>query len=220
VQQLLCRSVDMGGLAVVDRDLGALLVLDVLAVLAGARLAVRSLLHLARKRVRHLGLGFRFRLVVPDLLLVLARDLGHDEVHLLGDQLALLPSDWLTSLSSCPHLFSILISLPVGDTVLFCDILALRNHLEMRNCLGSLFASLLYKQLGRQLCLVELLWNHSHGTLSVRNNLTSGLHHLRTNILLSVLAFLDKHRVTLLIVSLDPLDGLVGGHVHTKLLVM
>ena len=116
------------------------------------------------------------------------------------------------------HLFSVLISLPVCDAVLLCDVLALRNHLEMGNSLGSLFASLLYKQLWSQLCLVELLRNHAHGALSVRNNLTSGLHHVCANIFLSVLTFLDKNGVTFLIVSLHPLDGLVGGDVNTKLL--
>ena len=116
------------------------------------------------------------------------------------------------------HLFSILISLPICDTVLLGDVLALRNHLEMRNSFGSLLASLLYKQLGSQLSLVELLRNHSHGTLSVRNNLTSGLHHISTNIFLSVLAFLDKNCVTFFAISLYPLDGLVGGYINTKLL--
>ena len=116
------------------------------------------------------------------------------------------------------RLVAVAVRLPVGDAVLLCDVLALRNHLEMGNSLGSLFASLLYKQLGSQLCLVELLRNHAHGALSVRNNLTSGLHHVCANILLSVLTFLDKNRVTFLIVSLHPLDGLVRRDINTKLL--
>ena len=40
----------------------------------------------------------------PDLLLVLARDLGHDEVHVLGHQLALLPGHRLARLRPRPHL--------------------------------------------------------------------------------------------------------------------
>ena len=40
----------------------------------------------------------------PDLLLVLARDLGHDEVHVLGHQLALLPGHRLAGISARPHL--------------------------------------------------------------------------------------------------------------------
>ena len=94
----------MGLLTAVDGDLGALLVLDVLAVLTCARLTMGCLLHHARERVRHLGLCFRFRFVVPDLLLVLARDLGDNEVNLLRNQFTFLPRDWLTSLSSCPDL--------------------------------------------------------------------------------------------------------------------
>ena len=37
-------------------------------------------------------------------LLVLAGDLGDDEVNILGDQLTLLPGDGLTGLGPGPHL--------------------------------------------------------------------------------------------------------------------
>ena len=94
----------MSRLAAVDRDLGTLLVADHLAVLPGARLAVGGALHLAGEGVGHPGVSLRLWLVVPDLLLVLAHDLGHDEVDLLGHQLALLPRDWFTGLGSGPHL--------------------------------------------------------------------------------------------------------------------
>ena len=43
-------------------------------------------------------------LMVPELLLGFALDLRHDELDLLGDQLALLPRHWLASISACPHL--------------------------------------------------------------------------------------------------------------------
>ena len=43
-------------------------------------------------------------LVVPELLLGLALDLGHDELDVLGNQLALLPGHWLTRVGSGPDL--------------------------------------------------------------------------------------------------------------------
>ena len=43
-------------------------------------------------------------LVVPELLLGLALDLGHDELHVLGNQLALLPGHWLACISARPNL--------------------------------------------------------------------------------------------------------------------
>ena len=110
----------VGGLAGVDRHLLALLELDVLAVLPRLRHTVGRLLHLAAEGVGHLGVGLRLWLVIPDLLqlvrkssacslsnthlLVLACDLRDDEVNILGDQLTLLPGDWLTGLSPSPHL--------------------------------------------------------------------------------------------------------------------
>ena len=44
------------------------------------------------------------RLVIPELLLGLALDLGHDELHVLGNQLALLPGHWLARVGACPNL--------------------------------------------------------------------------------------------------------------------
>ena len=46
------------------------------------------------------------RLVEPELLLLQAVHLRHDELDLLGHQLALLPGDGLTLLSSSPDLLS------------------------------------------------------------------------------------------------------------------
>ena len=43
-------------------------------------------------------------LVVPELLLGLALDLGHDELDVLGNQLALLPGHWLACIGACPNL--------------------------------------------------------------------------------------------------------------------
>ena len=42
--------------------------------------------------------------MIPDLLLVTAGDLRDNELDILGDQLTLLPGDWLTGLSPGPHL--------------------------------------------------------------------------------------------------------------------
>ena len=71
-------------------------------------------------------------------LLVLASDLGDNEVDYLLDQLTLLPGDGLTGLCSSPHLFPILVSLPVRDAVLFGDVFTVRHHLDVGHGLGSL----------------------------------------------------------------------------------
>ena len=68
MEQLLCGLVDVGGLAVVDRHLLALLVPDVLAVLPGLRHTVCRLLHGAAEGVGHLCVSLGLRLVIPDLL--------------------------------------------------------------------------------------------------------------------------------------------------------
>ena len=44
------------------------------------------------------------RLMVPELLLGFALDLRHDELDILGNQLALLPGHWLAGIGPCPHL--------------------------------------------------------------------------------------------------------------------
>ena len=44
------------------------------------------------------------RLVVPELLLGLALDLRHDELDVLGNQLAFLPGHWLAGVGARPHL--------------------------------------------------------------------------------------------------------------------
>ena len=42
--------------------------------------------------------------MVPELLLGLTLDLGHDELHVLGNQLALLPGHWLAGIGARPNL--------------------------------------------------------------------------------------------------------------------
>ena len=199
VKQFLCWSMDMSWLATVDRDLGTLLVVDHLAVLPGPGLAVSRLPDLAGEGVGHPGVSLRLWFMIPYLLLVLAHDLWHDKVHLLGDQLALLPCHGFTGLGASPHLhinalimewlsqcryylFSILVSLPVCDTVLLGHILALWHHLDVRHCLGSLLACLLHKQLGGELGPVELLGDHAHGALGEGDHGAGSLHHLSTHI--------------------------------------
>ena len=44
------------------------------------------------------------RLMVPELLLGFALDLRHDELDILGNQLALLPGHWLACIGPRPHL--------------------------------------------------------------------------------------------------------------------
>ena len=74
----------------------------------------------------------------PDLLGVGAVDLRYDELDVLGDQLALLPSYWFTGFVSCPDLLPIGIGLPESYTVLLRHISALRQHLYVRDHLTSL----------------------------------------------------------------------------------
>ena len=61
-------------------------------------------LDLAGEGVGHPGVRDGLRLVVPDLLVVLADDLRDDELHVLRHQLALLPGDGLAGLSAGPDL--------------------------------------------------------------------------------------------------------------------
>ena len=77
---------------------------DLFTVWPGDRPAVGGLLDLAVEGVGHPGAGVGLGLVVPDLLLVVARDLGHDELHVFGHQLALLPGHGLTRLRPGPNL--------------------------------------------------------------------------------------------------------------------
>ena len=63
-----------------------------------------SFLDLAGEGVGHPGPLVVLGLVVPDLLLVAAVDLGHDELDVLGDQFALLPGDRLALLGTGPDL--------------------------------------------------------------------------------------------------------------------
>ena len=126
-------------------NLLALIPCDFLTVWSDYGPAVGSFLHLASEGVCHPRPLVVLRLVVPDLLLVAAVDLGHDELDVLGDQLALLPGHWLTGVGARPHLgvsfsqsgkkpsnlLAIGVSLPKGDTVLLRHIPALRQHLEV-----------------------------------------------------------------------------------------
>ena len=63
-----------------------------------------SFLDLAGEGVSHPGPLVVLGLVVPELLLGLALDLGHDELDVLGNQLALLPGHWLACIGACPDL--------------------------------------------------------------------------------------------------------------------
>ena len=63
-----------------------------------------SFLDLAGEGVGHPGSLVVLRLVVPDLLLVIAVNLGDDELDVFRDQLALLPGDGLAGLRPSPDL--------------------------------------------------------------------------------------------------------------------
>ena len=63
-----------------------------------------GLLDLAVECVGHPGARVGLRFMIPDLLLVIAGDLWHDKLYILGHQLTLLPGHWFTSLGSSPNL--------------------------------------------------------------------------------------------------------------------
>ena len=77
---------------------------DFLAVWSRNGSTVGSFLDLAGEGVGHPGALVVLRLVVPDLLLVAAVNLRHDELHVFGDELTLLPGDRLALLCTSPDL--------------------------------------------------------------------------------------------------------------------
>ena len=107
----------MGWFAGVDRNLTTFLEGDRLAVRPLHRFTVGGALHLTGEGVGHPGVGHRLGLMVPHLLGVLTDDLRDDELHVLLDELALLPGHGLAGVSPGPDLLAVLVSLPVGDTV-------------------------------------------------------------------------------------------------------
>ena len=151
----------------------------------------------------------------PQLLLVTAGNLWNYKPYILRDQLALLPGHWLTAFFSCPDLFSILVLFPQSDTVLLGNISTLWQELLVRNCLLALSAGFLYKLLGTKFSLTELLRFQAHGTLCVRDKLTSSLCNFSTNIFIFVLTLLNKKGVALLPIPRHPDPRLVC---HTTLL--
>ena len=104
MQQLLRGHVHLLSLAVGHGDLLALVPGDLLAVGSGLGGAVRRLLNLAGECVGHLGPLAWCRFMVPQLLLVGACHIRHNELHVLGHQFALLPGHRLTVVSSSPDL--------------------------------------------------------------------------------------------------------------------
>ena len=76
--------------------------------------------------------------MVPNLIAVGTVDLWHNELHILGDEFALLPGDGLTSFVSGPDLLSVGVGLPEGDAVLLGYVATLRQHFDVRNNLATL----------------------------------------------------------------------------------
>jgi len=157
MQQLLCGDMHTLGVAVGHRNLTALIPCNLFAIWSGVCYAVSGAFNLAAKSISHPGVSLLLWLVVPQLLLVTAGDLWDDELDILGHQLALLPGHRLTAFLPCPDLLPILILLPQSHAVLLRHISALRKKLLVRDGLLALSASLLYKLLGSQFGLTELL---------------------------------------------------------------
>ena len=89
----------------------------------------------------------------------------------------------------------------------------------MRNLVRGLLALLLHEELRCEDRLVVLLLLHPETALRVGPHLALGLHHVHTDVLPLLLALLDEDGVALLRLPVLPDDWLVGGHVHTELLV-
>ena len=60
--------------------------------------------YLASEGVGHPDIFNNLRLVVPKLVAISAVDLRHNELDVLGNQLALLPCHRFTGFVACPHL--------------------------------------------------------------------------------------------------------------------
>lgn len=182
--------------------------------------AVGGLLDLAVEGVGHPGARVGLRFMIPDLLLVIAGDLWHDKLHILGHQFTLLPGHWFTCLGSSPNLISITVCLPICDTVLFGNIPALGQQLLVGNLLLVLGALLLHKLLGGEDGLAELLRFQSLFALFVWHNFTNGLSDINTHILSPIFTLLHPVSFADLAIPLHPDNWLISGHIHTKFLVM
>ena len=86
------------------------------------------------------------------------------------------------------YLFSVLISFPESNTVLFCNILTLWEHLGVWDCSFPCLTNLLNKLLRGQLSLVKVLGLQAHGALGV------GLDLIQIYIFFSDLAFDNNQR--------------------------
>ena len=102
----------LGLFTLCHRHLLALHPLDGGTVISFVGFTVGRLLHLAAERVGMVGALDWAWPVIPQLFLVLTPHFGNYKVDLGGNQLALLPSDWLALLIACPHLFTVGPSLP------------------------------------------------------------------------------------------------------------
>ena len=165
--------------------------------------AVRRFLDGTGEGLGHLGLPGGLRLVVPELLLVAAGHVWHDELDVSLHQLALLPRHGLALVSPRPdlshyllvdielsdvrhsllHLLSILVCLPERDAVLFCDIPTLRKLFLVRDCLLPLVTRLLHEELRGQFLLNKLLRLQTHGAVLVGDDLALGLRHVEADVL-------------------------------------
>ena len=90
----------------------------------------------------------------------------------------------------------------------------------MRDGVRRLLTLLLYELLRREDRLVVLLLLHAEAALSVRPHLAPRLRHSGAHVLPLLLALLHEDCVAVLRLVLPPHHGLVGGHVHTELLVV
>ena len=95
---------DLLGLTITDRDLSTFVPSDLFTVRPGLGAAVGGLVDLTGEGVGHLRSLGGFWFMVPQLLFVSARHLWNYELHLLLYQFTLLPSHWLTLLSTSPNL--------------------------------------------------------------------------------------------------------------------
>ena len=129
--------------------LATLLVGDALAVWSALGLAARAVLHLAAEGVGHPHIRHLFGLVVPNLLTISAVDLRDNELDSLGNQLTLLPSNWLTGFIASPDLSVMIVMMIVVRMMMIVTMIMMFDP----TCLPSGSVS----QRVTQFCLVTFL---------------------------------------------------------------
>ena len=142
---LLAGHLDLDVLAVGDDHLLAPVVHGAGALSLAARDAHGLLPDVKVEHAEGDGNGGVLHVGVPDELLQAAVEVGHLDGHLLFDQLALDPGDWLAVLLADKDLVALVVGLPDAGALLLGDVPALWQGLGVGPLLVQLAAALLGK---------------------------------------------------------------------------